>query len=138
MWFDAVMNHVGYVILFVADLERSVGFYRDVLGVPFKLEGDGYVEFATQGTKFGLYARDRLDELTGQGTEAPGQPGGEVVFLVEDVDAEAERLRAAGVAILKGPVDRPWGHRTVHVEDPDGFVVELAVEIPRQPSEGRR
>jgi len=29
-------------------------------------------------------------------------------------------------------VDRPWGHRTVHVEDPDGFVVELAEEIPRQ------
>jgi lactoylglutathione lyase len=132
------MNRVGYVILFVADLERSVAFYRDVIGVPFKLEGDGYVEFATKGTKFGLYARDRLDELTGQGAESPGQPGGEVVFLVEDVDAEAERLRAAGVTILKGPVDRPWGHRTVHVQDPDGFVVELAVEIPRQPAEGQR
>jgi lactoylglutathione lyase len=132
------MNRVGYVILFVADLERSVAFYRDVLGVPFKLQGDGYVEFATQGAKFGLYDRSRLEELTGHAAEAPGSPGGEVVLLVEDVDAEAERLRAAGATILKGPVDRPWGHRTLHVEDPDGFVVELAVEIPRQSSEGRR
>ena len=41
-------------------------------------------------------------------------------------------------ALRQAPLDRPWGHRTVHVEDPDGFVVELAVEIPRQPSEGRR
>jgi lactoylglutathione lyase len=138
MWFDAAMDRVGYVILFVGDLERSVAFYRDVIGLPFKLEGDGYVEFATQGTRFGLYDRNRLGELTGQGAEAPERPGGEVVFLVEDVDAEAERLRAAGVTVLKGPVDRAWGHRTVHVEDPDGFVVELAVEIPRQPSEGRR
>jgi lactoylglutathione lyase len=132
------MNQVGYVILFVADLERSLAFYRDVIGLPFKLEGDGYLEFATQGTRFGLYDRNRLEELTGQGSEAPARPGGEVVFLVGDVDAEAERLKAAGVAILKGPVDRAWGHRTVHVEDPDGFVVELAEEIPRRPAPGRR
>jgi lactoylglutathione lyase len=132
------MDQVGYVILFVADLERSVAFYRDVIGLPFKLEGDGYVEFATQGTRFGLYDRNRLRELTGHGPRAPASPGGEVVFLIGDVDAEAERLRAAGVAILKGPVDRAWGHRTLHLEDPDGFVVELAQEIPRQPSERRR
>jgi lactoylglutathione lyase len=132
------MERVGYVILFVGDLGRSVGFYRDVLGVPFKLEGDGYVEFATRGARFGLYDRSRLDELTGQGSDPPGAPGGEVVFLVEDVDAEAERLRGAGARILSGPVDRPWGHRTLHVEDPDGFVVELAEEIPRRPAQGRR
>jgi lactoylglutathione lyase len=135
---DAAMRQVGYVILFVADLERSIGFYRDVIGVPFKLLGDGYAEFATEGTRFGLYDRNRLEELTGHGPEAPTQPGGEVVFLVEDVDAEAERLRGAGVTVLRGPVDRVWGHRTLHVEDPDGFVVELAQEIPRQPAEGRR
>jgi lactoylglutathione lyase len=132
------MDQLGYVILFVRDLERSVAFYRDVIGLPFKLQGDGYVEFATQGARFGLYDRNRLGELTGQGTGPPGHPGGEVVFLVEDVDAEAERLREAGVTILRGPLDRAWGHRTLHLEDPDGFVVELAGEIPRQPSQGRR
>jgi lactoylglutathione lyase len=132
------MDRVGYVILFVADLERSVAFYRDVIGLPFKLQGEGYVEFATEGTRFGLYDRNRLDELTGQGAELPRSPGGEVVLLVEDVDAEAERLRGAGATILKGPVDRAWGHRTLHLEDPDGFVVELAEEIPRQPAQGRR
>ena len=138
MWLDADMDRLGYVILFVADLERSVAFYRDVVGLEFRLAGDGYVEFATQGARFGLYDRNRLGELTGQGAELPRAPGGEVVFLVEDVDAEVERLRAAGATILKGPVDRPWGHRTLHLEDPDGFVVELAEEIPRQPSQGRR
>jgi lactoylglutathione lyase len=132
------MDRLGYVILFVADLERSVAFYRDVVGLPFRLQGDGYVEFATQGARFGLYDRNRLEELTGHDPEPPGRPGGEAVFLVEDVDAEAARLRAAGAAILSGPVDRAWGHRTVHVLDPDGFVVELAEEIPRQPSQGRR
>jgi lactoylglutathione lyase len=137
-WFDEAMRHVGYVILFVVDLERSVAFYRDVVGLEFRLAGDGYVEFATQGARFGLYDRNRLEELTGQGSEPPGAPGGEVVLLVEDVDAEAARLRAAGAAILSGPVDRVWGHRTLHLEDPDGFVVELAQEIPRRPAQGQR
>ena len=90
------MNQVGYVILFVGDLERSVAFYRDVIGLPFKLRGDGYAEFATQGAKFGLYDRNRLEELTGQGVEAPGSPGGEVVLLVEDVDAEARAAAGGG------------------------------------------
>jgi lactoylglutathione lyase len=132
------VNQVGYAILFVADLERSVAFYRDVIGLPFKLQGDGYVEFATQGTRFGLYDRNRLQELIGREVASPNSPGGEVVFLVGDVDAEAERLRAGGVAILMGPVDRAWGHRTLHLEDPDGFVVELAQEIPRRPPQRRR
>jgi lactoylglutathione lyase len=136
-WMAAV-NQLGYVILFVGDLERSVGFYRDVVGLELKLRGDGYVEFVTAGAKFGLYDRDRLEELTGQAGDPPGAAGGEVVFLVGDVDAETERLRGAGARILAGPVDRPWGHRTLHLEDPDGFVVELAQEIPRQPAQGRR
>jgi len=125
------LDHVNVQTLKLAE---TVAFYRDVIGVPFKLQGDGYVEFATEGSRFGLYDRNRLQELTGQGSTTPGGPGGELVFLVADVDAEAERLRAAGATILKGPVDRAWGHRTLHVEDPDGFVVELAEEIPRQPS----
>jgi lactoylglutathione lyase len=76
-----------------------------------------------------LYERRRAEWLTGRAV-TPGA-GGEVVVPVEDVDAYAERLRAAGVPVLSGPADRPWGHRTVHVADPDGFVVEFAEEIPR-------
>jgi lactoylglutathione lyase len=125
------MKRVDYVILYVRDLERSIGFYRKVAGLQFKLQGDGYAEFATEGARFGLYDRARLPELIGREATAGG-PAGEVVFLVEDADAEAARLRAAGVTILSGPADRPWGHRTVHLLDPDGFVVELAQEIPRR------
>jgi lactoylglutathione lyase len=121
---------VDYVILYVADLGRAIAFYRDALGLAFRFERSGYAEFDAGPTKFGLFERARLPELVGAVPE-PGGPAGEVLFLVEDVDAEAERLRAAGVEILTGPVDRPWGHRTVHLLDPDGHVVELAQEIPR-------
>jgi lactoylglutathione lyase len=123
---------VDYVILYVGDLDRTVGFYRDVVGLPFKFADAGYAEFATGNLKFGLYERGRLPELLGgRAVAGGGDPTGEILFLVDDVDAEAERLRRTGAPILSGPVDRPWGHRTLHLLDPDGHVVELAQEIPR-------
>ena len=125
------MRSVGYVILFVADLQASISFYRDVLGLQFKFSEHGYAEFATEGTRFGLFERARVPDLIGREAR-PGGPDAEVVFVVDDVDAWAPRLRDAGVAVLSGPVDRPWGHRTLHVADPDGHVVELAQEIRRE------
>jgi lactoylglutathione lyase len=121
------MSRLGYAIVYVSDLERSIAFYRDVVGLPFRFASESYAEFETEGAKFALYARGHLPELIGREApvgEAPW-PQGEVAFLVEDVDAEHERLRAAGAAVLTPPTERPWGERTMHLLDPDGFVVEL-------------
>jgi lactoylglutathione lyase len=118
---------LGYAVLFVTDLERSVRFYRDVIGLPFRFSTSSYAEFATEGAKFALYARAQLPELIGR--EVPMDtvpwPQGEVAFFVDDVDAEHERLSQSGVTILAPPTERPWGERTLHVADPDGNVVEL-------------
>jgi lactoylglutathione lyase len=128
-----VPPRLGYAILFVSDLERSVAFYRDVIGLPFRFASESYAEFATEGAKFSLFARSRLPWLIGR--EAPAGevpwPQGEVAFFVDDVDAEHERLIAAGVRVLAPPTDRPWGERTLHVADPDGNVVELTRPKPR-------
>jgi lactoylglutathione lyase len=103
-----------------------------MVGLQLKFQDRGYAEFVTEGTRFGLFERANLPALIGRVARAGG-PGGEVAFLVEDVDAEAARLRAAGAQILTGPTNRPWGHRTLHLPDPDGFVVEFAQEIERPP-----
>ena len=117
------------MILYVGGLDASVAFYRDVVGLDYKFVDAGYAEFEAGGVRFGLYERRRAEWLTGRAI-SPGA-GGEIVVMVDDVDACAERLARLGVPVLSGPADRPWGHRTVHVADPDGFVVEFAAEIPR-------
>ena len=124
------VESLSYVILYVRDLEASAAFYRDVVGLPFKLRDAGYAEYVTGETRFGLLEHTRASDLIRREPTEGGQAG-EVLFLVDDVDAEAERLRGPGVEFLAGPADRPWGHRTLHLLDPDGFVVELAQEIPR-------
>ena len=120
-------TRLGYAILFVSDLDRAIGFYRDVTGVPLRFRADAYAGFATDGAKFALFPRSELPGLIGH--YAPPDPApwpqGEVAFFVDDVDAEHARLQDAGVPVLAPPTDRPWGERTLHVADPDGNVVEL-------------
>jgi lactoylglutathione lyase len=120
---------LGHVIVYVSDLAASVAFYRDVAGLEHRFTDAGYAEFATGATRFALYEQRRAKWLIGHTVVAGA--GAEIVLLVRDVDAVAARLRERGVVLLAGPADRPWGHRTVHVADPDGFVVEFAQEIPR-------
>jgi lactoylglutathione lyase len=121
------MRRVDYVIWYVESLERSVVFYRDVIGLEVRVEGDGYVEFHLDNTKFSLFERSKLPELIGR--EGGTAPCGEIGFLVDDVDGEVERLRGLGVELLSGPVDRPWRERTLHIADPDGNVVEYAQKL---------
>ena len=130
------MDRVGYLIVYVSDLRASIAFYQRVVGLTLRFEDAGYAEFVTSGgTKFALYERRRAAWLVDSDV-APG-PAAEAAFVVDDVDAEARRLADLDVPVLSGPADRPWGHRTLHVADPDGFVVEFAQEIPRRRSRRR-
>ena len=45
---------------------------------------------------------------------------------VDDVDAMCEVLKARGVELLNGPMDRPWGIRTASFRDPGGHIWEIA------------
>jgi lactoylglutathione lyase len=121
------MRRVDYVIQYVESLTRSVTFYRDALGLKVRIEGDGYVEFEMENTKFSLFERSKLPGLICR--EGGNPPCGEIGFLIENVDGEAERLRGLGIEILSGPVDRPWRERTLHIADPDGNIIEFAQKL---------
>jgi hypothetical protein len=82
-------------------LDLSAAFYRDVVGPAFKLRDAGYAEFVTGETRFGLLERTRASDLIHR-EPIDGGPAGEVLFLVDDLDAEAERLRGLGVEFLSG------------------------------------
>ncbi len=122
------MPRLDYVIQYVTSLERSTTFYRDVTELEVRRAGDGYVEFDLDNVKLALFERSKLPELIGR--DAGTAPCGEIGFIVDDVDATAERLKSLGVKTLTGPIDRPWGERTLHIADPDGNVIEFAQKLP--------
>lgn len=121
------MPRIDYVIHYVKSLQRSAVFYRDVIGLTVRIEGDAYVEFEMENTKFSLFERSKLRELIGHDAGSP--PCGEIGFLIDDVDGEAQRLKRLGVEILSGPVNRPWRERTMHIADPDGNIIEFAQKL---------
>ena len=49
---------INYSIIFVSDMEHSVRFYRDVVGIPLKFESPGWTEFDTDGATLALHKSD--------------------------------------------------------------------------------
>jgi catechol 2,3-dioxygenase-like lactoylglutathione lyase family enzyme len=147
----------------VADLERSLGFYQELLGL--EVVADEELHGEPLERVVGLAgARVRVVELAlGDGrllelieyrhpTGAPRPPSAtaadvgahHVALLVEDVDAAHEELSAAGVPFTTAPQDVAGGllsgARTTYCFDPDGLAVELwqpADASPRTDHHGR-
>jgi catechol 2,3-dioxygenase-like lactoylglutathione lyase family enzyme len=144
----AGLHHVGVT---VADLDRSLGFYRDLLGLHVETRvSDVEAEDVTgiPGARLSIADLDlpdgRVIELI-EYTSAGGQPldqrtsdagSAHLAIAVDDIDAAWARLTDAGVTVRSPPVTlvdsgpRWTGARVLYAVDPDGVTVEL-VEDPR-------
>lgn len=130
---------LDHFVLRVRDLDRSLGFYRGVLGLPVE-----FLEEHRAGLRPFVSARvgAELIDLVPDPTydaEAGGRSGGflHLCLRVEGRLAEEvlPRLRAAGVEILEdAPMERmgaTGSALSIYVRDPDGYVVELKEETRR-------
>lgn len=123
---------ISIITLGVADLARSVRFYRDGLGFPTAYkEGDGIAFLMTGGTRLALYPRKPLAEDIGPGID-PGRPGFGGITLAHNVRARNEVPRVlaaaerAGATIVKPAQDSSWGGHHGYFCDPDGHYWEIA------------
>jgi len=111
------------VLLRPADYDRSVAFYREVLGLHI------YREWAS-GTVF--FLGGGLLELS----RSAGPVAEDKISLwlqVRHLDAEFDRLAAEGVEVVEAPVDEPWGLREGRIRDPDGLMLVLVEVLPDHP-----
>lgn len=120
-----------YIILYVNDFQKSMDFYKEILGLPIKMQQGTYVEFETGATILSINTRESVKELTG--LNVPDRSGAtqtfEVGFVVEDVAVTIETLRQKGVPIVKEPVTKPWGQTVAYASDPDGHYIEICDSI---------
>ena len=121
-----------YVVLVVTDLDRSLAFYTDVLGLPLGHRSGPFAQLVTGTTRIALYEREAMattlgvDSLRSPPADAPAF---ELGFKVDDVDAAYRQVTAAGAQPATPPTDRPWGQRTAYVRDPDGHLIELVTDL---------
>jgi lactoylglutathione lyase len=119
-----------FPILSTPDMERSLAFYRDLLGGMITYEFP-----APDGTR--AYVGMRLGPAhLGIGVDTTGErrAGAARVSLwvyVDDCDALVERLRAEGVRVTEEPAEQPWGERVARVLDPDGNEVIVGQKLTR-------
>ena len=126
---SARAKQVFAVTLFVDDLAETERFYHEVFGMPLVHKDGDAIAYRFPNMIVNLLLASAATELI---EPAPvgvaGTPARMMLSLeVDDVDALARHLKAIGVPVLNGPVDRSWGPRTVTIADPSGHCWEFAV-----------
>ncbi len=121
-------KRIGAITLFVEDLAAAKQFYVDVFGLPVKFEDDDSAVFDFGNTLINLLKTTAADELIEPAVVAPRDGGSRLQLTVDvdDVDDACAELARRGVALLNGPMDRPWGVRTASFIDPGGHIWEIA------------
>ena len=114
------------ISLNVDDPEASAAFATDHLGFRREMEADGFVSLARDDAGFNLiYLRTGLPSFKPAALAGRRADGLLVAFVVDDVDAEHDRLVREGVAITTPLETEPWGERYFQVTDPCGVVVQF-------------
>jgi catechol 2,3-dioxygenase-like lactoylglutathione lyase family enzyme len=120
-------NRVGAVILLVSNMEKSVKFYRDTLGLPIKTKSKDWTEFFNNDTVMALHPAKKKNNIkTGSGML--------VGFEVGDLEATVKKLKEKRVKFFKKPKEEPFGKHAI-VQDPDGHLISIA-EIKEKSAEG--
>ena len=101
--------------------DKLLPFYRDTLGLKVAIEAEGFVAFGDM---------DKPNLALGTHSEVQGantDPARHMVALdTDDLDADYERLKAAGVEFIEAPTDSPGeGPRIATLKDPEGNLVQL-------------
>ncbi|NVM75542.1 catechol 2,3-dioxygenase-like lactoylglutathione lyase family enzyme [Duganella sp. SG902] len=124
------MQHISAISLFVEDLPAARAFYLDVFGVPVEYEDANCTVVKFENVLVNLLQIAHAPEIVAPGAVAAREAGArfQLSIWVSDVQAVYERLKQRGIAI-NGPLDRPWGLRTINFTDPAGHSWEVGQQI---------
>jgi len=122
------LQGLRHVAVYVTDIDRSLAFYRDVMGMTLEWMPDPDNAYLTSGSdNLALHWRP------GRGPVAEAQTLDHIGFVVpgpEDVDDWARYLRDRGVAISRAPKTHRDGARSLYFRDPDGILVQVIYHPP--------
>ncbi|MFI8710643.1 VOC family protein [Brevibacillus brevis] len=124
-------RNVDVITLFVEDFQQVKAFYQEVFGFQAVYEDEVSSMFRFGNMSVNLLDISESHDLMKPGTVATRESGSRFLLTmwVDDVDEVCEELKNRGVALLNGPIDRPWGVRTASFIDPAGHAWEIAKQL---------
>ena len=122
------------ISLNVADVAASAEFVTAHFGFTKDMAADGFVSLSRADAGFNLiFLRTGLATFKPEHLRGRRADGLLVVFVVDDIDGEYQRLQGEGVPITTPIETEPWGERFFQVTDPNGVTIQLVQWISSQP-----
>jgi lactoylglutathione lyase len=117
--------------LTATDLQKSLAWYRDIVGFTVDEEYERNGKLAAVALKAGniriLLGQDDgakgFDRVKGEGFSL-------MITTAQNVDEIARRIKERGGSLVTEPTDMPWGARVFRLQDPDGFKLAISSERP--------
>ncbi|CDO32426.1 glyoxalase [Mycolicibacterium vulneris] len=118
--------------IITADVKRLVSFYETVTGAEAVWANELFAEIPTAVGTLAI-GSDKTVPLFGVGSAEPAANRSVIVeYIVDDVDAEYERLRERLLDVVTEPTTMPWGNRALLFRDPDGNLVNLFTPVTEE------
>jgi len=114
------IKKLGNVILAVKDLDKSLEFYHEIIGLPIRNQRRTWIDLGTSGAIISLHPASLTAEHIGSSIEN----GITLGFLVGDIKSAVEELKSKGIKIYREVVEREAGKNAI-VLDPDDYLVSL-------------
>lgn len=114
------IHELNHVAIHVIDLERSIHFYRDIIG----LQQIPRPSFQFPGAWFALGSQE-LHLIEDKDLVEAGRRHHHFALLVDDAHAAKAELMERGVTGFEGPAPRPDGPLQLFFHDPDGYRIEM-------------
>ena len=122
------IDRIDHLVLTVADLDRTVAFYTEVLGMTAETFGEGRTALTFGRQKINLHVAGAEFEPK---AAHPGPGTADFCLITETpLDEVQDQLAASGVPIEVGPVTKQGAlgpMRSVYLRDPDRNLVEISV-----------
>ena len=114
------------ISLNVEDVKASATFVKQHFGFSEEMSADGFVSLSRQDAGFNLiFLQTGLESFKPSFMRGHRADGLLIVFVVDDIAREYDRLQTEGVSITTAIATEPWGERFFQVTDPNGVVIQL-------------
>jgi uncharacterized glyoxalase superfamily protein PhnB len=114
------------ISLNVADPQTSADFLIEHFGFAIAMQADGFISLARDDVGYNLiFLREGLASFKPASHAAAVSGGLLIVFVVDAIDEEYQRLGRANVPVVTPIETEAWGERYFQVRDPNGLIIQL-------------